>query len=174
MAKSQNIHFIITGGTIDSYYEATQDSVVPNKESNIPKFIKALKLAHKVKFTQVCMKDSRNLTDSDLRKIKRTIEKSPYTNFIVTHGTYTMPDTARYLKANLKKNKKTIILTGAMIPMVGFTPSDGPFNLGYAIAKTSDLPAGGGVYVAMNGRIFAPEEVIKKLYSGKFGSIFGE
>ena len=38
------IHFIITGGTIDSHYDGTKDTAVPNKESVIPKFIEELKL----------------------------------------------------------------------------------------------------------------------------------
>lgn len=129
---TKGIHFVITGGTIDSYYEGTKDTAVTSKESVIPRFVGILHLTDKTKFTVVCMKDSRDLQDSDLRKIKLTIEKSPYDKIIVTHGTYTMPDTARYLQANLKKNKRTIILTGSMIPIVGFAPSDGPFNLGYA------------------------------------------
>jgi L-asparaginase len=70
-----------------------------------------------------------------------------------------MPDTARYLEANLKNNKKTIILTGSMIPLVGFTPSDAPFNLGYSIAKIENLKK--GIYVCMNGTIFKPSEVLK-------------
>ena len=59
-----------------------------------------------------------------------------------------------------------------MIPMVGFSPSDAPFNLGYAIAKVQELKA--GIYVCMNGKAFNPEEVTKLLYKGKFVSLFGE
>ena len=172
--KNKGTHFLITGGTIDSYYEPTKDTVVCSKESIIPKFIETLQLSRGggLKFTQVCMKDSRDIQDKDLRKIKQVIEKSPYKKIIITHGTYTMPDTARFLIANLKKNNKTIVLTGAMIPILGFSPSDGPFNLGYALGKLEELSP--GVYVAMNGRIFEPQEVRKNLYKGKFASIFGE
>lgn len=91
---------------------------------------------------------------------------------IITHGTYTMPDTARYLKANLKRDDQTIVFTGSMIPLTGFSPSDAPFNLGYSIAKIQDLPA--GIYVCMNGRVFSPNEVVKFLYGGRFVSVFGE
>jgi L-asparaginase len=101
-----------------------------------------------------------------------TIEKSKFKRFIITHGTYTMPDTARYLKANLKRKDATVILTGAMIPMYNMTNSDGPFNLGFSIASFDHLKK--GIYVCMNGRIFEPEEVLKTLYNGRFSSIFGE
>ena len=83
-----------------------------------------------------------------------------------------MPDTARFLKARLPKNQHTIILTGSMIPLEGFTFSDAPFNLGFALAAFATLAP--GIYVCMNGRIFSPEEVLKTIYKGQFGSIFGE
>lgn len=41
---SKAIHFIITGGTIDSAYDVTKDTVVPNQKSVIPSFVKSLKL----------------------------------------------------------------------------------------------------------------------------------
>jgi len=47
------IHFIITGGTIDSYYDGTKDTAVTNKESVIPEFIKGLRLFTEIEFTTV-------------------------------------------------------------------------------------------------------------------------
>jgi L-asparaginase len=116
------------------------------------------------------MKDSRNISQNDRKKILNTIEKSPHEKIILTHGTYTMPDTAKYLKAHLKRKNQTIILTGSMIPIEGFSPSDGPFNLGFSIAEINNLPH--GIYVCMNGTIFTPDEVIKILKEGRFASIF--
>lgn len=72
------IHFVIAGGTIDSYYDGSKDTAVPNKESVIPAFVKSLKLYHKTEFTTVCMKDSREMTTEDLENIRETIEKSPH------------------------------------------------------------------------------------------------
>lgn len=82
-------------------------------------------------FIQVCMKDSRSLTQEDQKNILNVIENATQKKIIITHGTYTMPDTARFLKANLKRNDQTIILTSSMLPIKGFCPSDGPFNLGF-------------------------------------------
>lgn len=98
----EKIHFIITGGTIDSYYDGTKDTAVPNKESIIPGFIRNLKLPIEHIFTTVCMKDSRAITDENRNAIIKTIEESEVEKFIITHGTYTMPDTARYLKTHLR------------------------------------------------------------------------
>ncbi|MCA9332351.1 asparaginase [Candidatus Saccharibacteria bacterium] len=167
---SQTIHFIITGGTIDSYYDTLSDTARPNKTSVIPDFVKSLKLYEKTEFSVVCMKDSRELTEKDVDNTLKEIEKSPNKQIIVTHGTYTMPDTARFLKANLERKDQTIVLTGSMIPINGFSPSDGPFSIGYALSQVQNLKP--GVYVCMNGRTFDPEEVSKLVSEGRFVSIF--
>ncbi len=39
---AETIHFIITGGTLDSYYDGTKDTVAVYKKSAIPNFIKNL------------------------------------------------------------------------------------------------------------------------------------
>ena len=158
--------------TIDSYYEGSKDTAVTNEKSVIPRFVKSLKLYTETIFSEICMKDSRSLTKEDLKKILEAVEKSDSDKIIITHGTYTMPDTARYLQANLKRKDQTIILTGSMIPLVGFSPSDAPFNLGYSISKAKDLPE--GVYVCMNGRDFSPQEILKTLSEGRFSSIFNK
>lgn len=164
------IHFLITGGTIDSYYDGSKDTVVTNKRSIIPKFIEGLKLYNPCEFTEICMKDSRELTEEDSHNVLKAVKESPHRRIIITHGTYTMPDTSRLLKANLKKSAKTVILTGSMTPLLGFSPSDAPFSIGYAVAKVQELPP--GVYVCMHGRVFSPEEILKVLKEGRFSSIF--
>jgi len=173
MAKTKEaIHFIITGGTIDSYYNGVKDTVEPTRESSVPAFIKSLKLNEQIIFSQVCMKDSRALNKNDISKITDTVEKSIAKKIIITHGTYSMPDTARFLKINLKRKDQTIVFTGSMIPLLGFAPSDASFNLGYALSEVQTLPP--GIYVAMNGRVFQPEEVVKLLYEGRFISVFNK
>ena len=69
-------HFILTGGTIDSYYEGTKDTAVTLKKSSLPAFMKSLKLYEKAVFTEICMKDSRDLTQNDVKKILQAVEKS--------------------------------------------------------------------------------------------------
>ncbi len=170
--KQSTIEVIITGGTIDSYYEGAKDTAVPLKLSSIPLFFKLIKPEDNVFFKKVCMKDSRQLNGNDLKKIREVINKSKSKLFIVTHGTYTMPDTARFLATNLKRKDCTVILTGSMIPLTGFAPSDAPFNLGYSFAMVKTLKP--GIYVCMNGRIFDPMEVAKRISAGKFVSVLGE
>ena len=163
---------IVTGGTIDSYYDGTKDTAIPRERSILPQFFKVLKLYDEISFVEICMKDSRSLTTDDRKKVVAAIDNAKEKKIIITHGTYTMPDTARYIKANSKRKDIIIILTGSMIPLEGFTPSDAPFNIGYALGRLNDLK--GGVYVGMNGKIFNPDECIKMLNEGRFASIFGE
>ena len=118
------------------------------------------------------MKDSRELARKDLKKILGVINKSKCKHIIITHGTYTMPHTARYLKANLKKNDKTIIITGSMIPLNDFSMSDAQFNLGFCLSAFNYLKP--GIHLCMNGKIFSAEESIKVISEGRFSSIFGE
>lgn len=172
MAKKDKIEVIITGGTIDSFYDGTKDTVVPLEKSIIPNFIESLKLEDSFSFSRVCMKDSRSITDKDLKRIIQIVNKTNSKKIIITHGTYTMPDTARFLEANLKRKDQIVILTGSMIPLVGFSPSDAPFNLGCSLTFLKTLSP--GIYVCMNGQIFNPKEVIKQLYEGRFVSIFNK
>lgn len=166
------IHFIMTGGTIDSYYNGTKDTAIVNQHSIIPRFIRSMKLNNETKFSEVCMKDSREIIKKNLINVLKKIEKSSSKHIIITHGTYTMPDSARFIKANLKRKDQTIIFTAAMLPIAEFTMSDGGFNLGFAVSKVQDLPR--GVYVCMNGRVFSADEVIKSISEGRFSSIIEE
>ncbi len=164
------IHFIITGGTIDSKDSEIPFPSPPFEKSVIPQYMKNLRSDYKFNFSVVCLKDSRSLTKMDIKKIYGAIKKSKCRQIIITGGTYAMPDVARFLEANMRGTKKTIILTGSMLPIYGFPMSDGPFNLGYSVAMLRELPA--GVYVCMNGKIFSPGEVLKYVSEGRFESIF--
>ncbi|HSX19073.1 MAG TPA: asparaginase domain-containing protein [Candidatus Saccharimonadales bacterium] len=168
------VHVIITGGTIDSVWSGAHDTITVSEKSVLPEYFKELgrnlKFPFKFNFTEVCMKDSRAIDEEDRKAMVKAIEESKSDKILITHGTYTMPDTARYLKKNLKRKGQTIILTGSMVPIKGFDFSDGPFNLGFAIAMLEKLEP--GVYVAMNTRAFTPEEVEKNIAEGKFYSTF--
>jgi L-asparaginase len=61
-----------------------------------------------------------------------------------------------------------VVLTGAMIPYA-FGSSDGLFNLGSALSFAQVLPA--GVYIAMNGRYFAHDQVRKNRDLGVFEAV---
>lgn len=163
--KKQLIHFIMTGGTIDSSWDTRQDSIVLNEKSDVPKFFRKFAVVDDLQFTHICMKDSRELTEEDLQSILQTVEKSESTKIIITHGRFTVIDTARFLKKKLKRHDQTIILTGGTTPLRGFEMSDSPFNLGFAIAKVQDHER--GVFINIDGRLFTINEFDKYIRDGK-------
>lgn len=172
MQTDNYIHVIITGGTIDSIWNGLKDTATPAEHSSLPEYFKQLKLYTDIIFTEVCMKDSRSMTIEDSSNICNAIEKSPCEKIIITHGTYTMPDTARFIKSRLKRTGQTIVLTGSMTPLKGFEFTDAPFNLGFAVGQVLNLPP--GIYLCMNGQSFTPDEVAKNISEGRFYSIFGD
>jgi L-asparaginase len=109
------------------------------------------------------MVDSLDMTEADRALIAQQCRAAPNERIVITHGTDTMVETARFIAERV--TTKTIVLTGAMVPYK-FGSSDGLFNLGSALAFVQTLPA--GVYVAMNGRCFAAAKVQKNKKTGIF------
>ncbi len=164
--KLEKIHFIITGGTIDSHWDPIRDTAVANERSIIPEFVIRLNLPFPFDTTTVCMKDSREVNDEDRQRIIKTIEASNSHDFLITHGTYTMAETARFIKSHLKRKDVTIILTGSFVPFTDIIRSDGGFNMGFAIAQLQHLDP--GVYIAMNAQVFEADEAEKVIHEGRF------
>jgi len=119
-----------------------------------------------VEIRTLMMVDSLEMTDEDRELIAHQCNHSEEDRIIITHGTDTMSETAHYLAQKVKN--KTIVLTGAMIP-IKFGSSDGLFNLGSAMAFAQTLPV--GVYVAMNGRYFNWDNVRKNKQTGMFEEV---
>ena len=153
------------GGTIDSRNAPERDGeAIPLRNSMVQQYIKYLRCNFETVFRQICMKDSRGVTMEDKDKLVDEILKLGAHNNIVTHGTYTMKDTAEYLLQSEKLDGRVVTLTGSMGTLLGtvneeghLMPSDGQFNLGYAIAQT--FTAENGIYQSMNGEMFRlPDE----------------
>ena len=162
--EKNNIHIIKMGGTIE-FIDPSYDNI--NKEMmkldpSIDNYLKNLVKPHFIYDIEiVCEKDSREITQEDLDKLWIAIKSSKQENILITHGTFTMKKTAKFLEELLAKESlnKKIIITGAMIPIVGFSISDASFNLGYSLASFNSITA--GVYICMNGGIFNADEVEK-------------
>ena len=136
--KKDKIIFILTGGTIDSRYDGMQDTPMIKNSSGIKNYLdKNIQPVFEYDYQIATFKDSRDITEEDRKKVVELIQSCPRNSkIIITHGTYTMPDTARFLKENISElDSKTIILTGSMIPLEGFSETDASFNIGFAIAS---------------------------------------
>lgn len=163
--KQQSIHIIATGGTIDAHFSPKEYKPVPNDESYINEFItNYIKPHFKVHHTTASMIDSLYMNDNIREKIHTEVENSAFDKILITHGTDGMIETAKFLQD--KVSKKTIILVGSMIPLKGFSPSDGGFSLGFAIGNLLNLQS--GIYISMNGQIFTADNVQKNVEKSRF------
>jgi L-asparaginase len=155
------INLVITGGTIDGI----DGQALPGHKSIIANYIQSINPYFQIIENVVCLKDSRFVTDDDRKNILQTITTSSDNLFLVTHGTFTMSETAEYLLQykNMLENK-TIIFVGSFV--LGLINSDGPFNLGFAIKALIDEKP--GIYIAMNGHVFAAGTTYKDETQNKF------
>lgn len=157
------INIITTGGTIEGLdYDKEKDKTQENRVS-IEDFFKSANVSFSYSIENVLSKDSRLITDDDRKLLVDKIKAASAEKIVLTHGTFTMEDTAKYIgKLNLKK---TIVLVGSFV-LGSSNGTDAPFNLGFAICSLQFLKP--DVYVAMNGTIFHWKDVTKNLETNKF------
>ena len=156
------VRILITGGTFDKEYDEIKGRLY-FKDTHMREILNLGRSRLAVKIQTLMMVDSLDMTMDDRKLILNNCRKVDENQIVITHGTDTMTETARVLAvANLKK---TIVLTGAMIPYK-FGSSDGLFNFGGALAFAQSLPQ--GVYIAMNGKCFDWDKVRKNKETGVF------
>ena len=156
------IRIFITGGTFDKEYNELNGQLY-FKDTHLHDLLDMGRNKVSVEIRTLMMIDSLQMSDEDRELIVHQCKHCNENQIVITHGTDTMEDTAKVLA--LAMLNKTIILTGAMIP-IKFGSSDGLFNLGSALAFAQSLPL--GVYVAMNGRFFNWDNVRKNKLTGIF------
>lgn len=159
------IRIFITGGTFDKEYNELTGELY-FKDTHLSDLLEMGRSKAPVEIRTLMMVDSLEMTDEDRDIIVHQCNNCDEKQIVITHGTDTMSETAKILAQKVKD--KTVILTGAMIP-IKFGSSDGLFNLGSALAFAQTLPA--GVYVAMNGRYFNWDNVRKNKQTGVFEEI---
>lgn len=159
------VHIFVTGGTFDKEYNLLTGELY-FKETHLQELLLLGRSLVASTVTTLMLKDSLELTDSDREQIVQSCLNCTEKQILITHGTDTMTITAKILAERVPQ--KTIVLTGAMIP-IRFGSSDGLFNIGSALAFAQSLPV--GVYVAMNGRSFHYDNVRKNKVTGVFEEI---
>jgi L-asparaginase len=156
------IRILVTGGTFDKEYDEIHGRLF-FKDSHVREMLELGRCKLNLTIRTLMMIDSLEMTATDRDLIVHACRSCPEEHIVITHGTDTMTETARVLAGSAIG--KTIVLTGAMVPYK-FGSSDGLFNLGSALAFVQALTP--GVYLAMNGRCFAAEEVKKNRDIGIF------
>ena len=159
------IKIFATGGTFDKEFNEINGELF-FKETNLYELLELGRSQLDVKIETLMMIDSLKMSKDDRNYIINKCKNEKTDRIIITHGTDTMVETAKLLAENIKD--KTIILTGAMIP-IKFGSSDGLFNLGSALSFIQTLET--GVYITMNGRYFPWNNVHKNKKLGVFERI---
>ena len=155
------IRFITTGGTIDKiYFDALSQFEVG--ESQVKHILTEGLVDFDYDVVPLLQKDSLEMTDDDRQKLREYIANDDVSHYILTHGTDTMPQTAKALEGLAGK---TIVLTGALTP-ARFKSTDAIFNVGMAVAAVQT--AGPGVYIAMSGQVFPAGKVRKNRAENRF------
>jgi L-asparaginase len=157
------ILFIQTGGTIDKDYpKITKGYAFEINEPAVKRILEKVKPEFDYEILTLMKKDSLEITDIDRENILECCINSKTDKIIITHGTDTIIETAKYLS---KIKSKLIILTGAVKPE-RFKDSDAEFNLGTAIGAVNLL--NNGVFIAMNGNVISLGKAKRDELTGKF------
>ena len=167
----KDVLFLLTGGTIDSRWDPAQDTAVPLDKSELADYVrKYIKPGFKITEKVVTLRDSREIDDNIRNVIFDDIKKAKTDYILVTHGTFTMAETGRFLKKKIKSDEtlknKRIVLVGSMYPFSGFALTDATFNLGFALGVLREMKPGIGI--VMNGQILDVDRAEKCLSSATF------
>lgn len=160
------IQVFVTGGTFDKQYNYITGELY-FQDTHLKEMFARGRSSLDIEIRTLMMIDSLQMTDLHRDTIIKNCEACQYDKIIITHGTDTMVETAKALAE--VDIPKTIVLTGAMVPYAFGTSSDGFFNLGSALAFVQTLPP--RVYIAMNGRCFDWDKVVKNRRTGLFESL---
>lgn len=148
------VKIFTTGGSLDKGYSTVESAFVV-QEPRVGAILQDANVGFEYEIEPLLRKDSLDITEEDREMILERVRREPSAHVLITHGTDTMVLTGQRL---LEVKGKTIVLTGAMQP-AEFRHTDAHFNIGFALAALRILPP--GVYLAMNGSVFHPEEAIK-------------
>ena len=156
------IKIFVTGGTFDKDYDEKNGRLF-FKKTHMNEILALGRSKVEVDIETLMMLDSLDMKRKDRELIVKKCTAATEEQIVITHGTDTMAKTAEVL--GTKHFEKTIVITGAMIPYK-FGTSDGLFNIASALAYVQTMPH--GVYIAMNGRVFLYNKVIKNRETGIF------
>ena len=156
------ITILATGGTIDKFYSVagTLDIGKPAAHDVLSRVLTDIRFDIRA----LIGKDSLDMTDEDRAELV-ALDAVEHDQVLITHGTDTMSESARYIAEHAELGSKVVVLTGAMQPAV-MAHSDAGFNLGAAISALNLLEP--GVYISMSGRIFPAHTVRKDRARGIF------
>lgn len=173
------LRLIACGGTFDKRYDPIAGTLVFG-QTQLPALVERARLTVGTVVEPLMQIDSLDMQDTDRDRVLAACRAAGEPAIVIVHGTDTMPATAAALgarfdaaaaSADTSNIRKTIVLTGAMVPY-SVADSDASFNLGFACACAQTLPP--GVWIAMNGRAHRWHSVRKNRDAGVFEAVDGD
>ena len=175
--SSSGLRVLACGGTFDKRYDPITGELAFT-QSQLPDIMARARVTSPHVVETLMLIDSLDMQAADRERVLAACRAAREASLVIVHGTDTMPDTAQVLGPHFGPHRatepmangtsdasKTIVLTGAMVPYA-ISHSDALFNLGFACACAQTLAP--GVWIAMNGRVFAWNAVRKNREGGVF------
>jgi len=157
----KKLQIFTTGGTLDKiYFDALSEFQIGDPVAG--SILESMNVGFEFCVDELMRLDSLDMTDQHRQIIQQRVSDSDAEHILIMHGTDGMVETAGWLGEIA--NKK-IIFTGAMQP-AAFTDTDAVFNIGCAVGAIQVVED--GVYIAMNGQIFAANKVVKNRAGQRF------
>lgn len=154
-----SILVITTGGTIGAV--AVPDPQKPPKFTDVPPdgrdYVREALSGDFAATVSRCIatehKDSKLFDDAYRDNLMKIIDAAPETEVLVTHGTDTILTTAGYfydkMRSGAALKNKTVLLTGAMVPLANGHLSDGYLNLKFSLEQLSSRKLMPGVHIVL-------------------------
>ena len=150
----KKLQIFTTGGTVDKvYFDALSEFQIGDPA--VGSILEGMNVGFEFCVDELMRLDSLDMTDQHRQIIQQRVRDSDAEYILIMHGTDGMVETAGWLD-NIAHKK--VILTGAMQP-AAFTNTDAVFNLGCAVGAFQVVED--GIYIVMNGQVFAADQVLK-------------
>jgi L-asparaginase len=150
----KKLQIFTTGGTLDKiYFDALSEFQIGDPV--VGPILESMNVGFEFCVDELMRLDSLDMTDDHRQIIRQRVSDADAEYILIMHGTDGMVETAGWLGEIA--NKK-IIFTGAMQP-AAFTDTDAVFNIGCAVGAIQMVED--GVYIVMNGQVFAADQVVK-------------
>ncbi len=150
----KKLQIFTTGGTLDKmYFDALSEFQIGDPV--VGPILESMNVGFEFCVDELMRLDSLDMTDEHRQIIQQRVSDTDAEYILIMHGTDGMVETAGWLGEIA--NKK-IIFTGAMQP-AAFTDTDAVFNIGCAVGAIQMVED--GVYIVMNGQVFAADKVVK-------------
>jgi|TARA_B110000967_G_scaffold197306_1_gene228906 L-asparaginase len=150
----KKLQIFTTGGTLDKiYFDALSEFQIGDPV--VGPILESMNVGFEFCVDELMRLDSLDMTDDHRQIIQQRVSDADAEYILIMHGTDGMVETAGWLGEIA--NKK-IIFTGAMQP-AAFTDTDAVFNIGCAVGAIQMVED--GVYIVMNGQVFAADKVVK-------------